>query len=94
MDSKDIQNDINFNGIGEEREPLRILFATEYLPPFVSGISNRCKNWINGYRKEGHSVKVFSVAGSECDIVVPSIANPFYKHQRYFSIYLSGFILI
>ena len=48
-----------------ERKPLRIIFATEYLPPFVSGISNRCKNWINGYRKKGHSVKVFSVDDSE-----------------------------
>ena len=78
-----IDNLSSFNLIGNERKPLRIIFATEYLPPFVSGISNRCKNWINGYRKEGHSVKVFSVAGSECDVVVPSIANPFYDHQRY-----------
>jgi glycosyltransferase involved in cell wall biosynthesis len=66
------------------RKPLRILFATEYLPPFVSGISNRCKNWINGYRQEGHQVTVCSVHGSECDIVIPSIANPFYKHQRFY----------
>lgn len=68
----------------EKGKPLRILFATEYLPPYVSGIANRCKNWVNGYRKQGHCVKVYSVAGSECDIVVPSIANPFYNHQRTF----------
>lgn len=67
----------------EEKRPLRILFATEYLPPFVSGISNRCKNWINGYRRQGHHVTVYSVNGSECDVVVPSIVNPFYEHQRF-----------
>ena len=66
-----------------QKKKLRILFATEYLPPFVSGISNRCKNWINGYREEGHKVTVCSVEGSECDIVAPSIANPFYNHQRF-----------
>lgn len=65
-------------------QKLRILFATEYLPPFISGISNRCKGLINGYRALGHTVTVFSVAGSECDVVVPSIANPFYDQQRTF----------
>jgi hypothetical protein len=71
-----------------ERKPLRILFATEYLPPFVSGISNRCKNWINGYREEGHKVTVCSVQGSECDMVASSIANPFYNHQRFDILFL------
>jgi hypothetical protein len=65
-----------------EEIPLRILFATEYLPPFVSGIANRCKNLINGYRKLGHHVTVFSVAGTECDVEVTSIPNPCYKAQR------------
>ncbi|KAI8924869.1 hypothetical protein BC831DRAFT_463532 [Entophlyctis helioformis] len=48
----------------QPQQPLRILFATEYLPPFISGIANRCKNLINGYRAEGHHVTVFSVAGT------------------------------
>ncbi|KAI8901570.1 hypothetical protein BC833DRAFT_617495 [Globomyces pollinis-pini] len=64
--------------------PLNILFATEYLPPFVSGIANRCKNLVNGYREQGHNVTVFSIVGSDCDVVVPSVPNPFYKHQRTF----------
>jgi hypothetical protein len=66
-----------------DEKPLRILFATEYLPPFISGISNRCKNLINGYREEGHQVTVFSAKGTDCDVVVPSIANPLYNQQRY-----------
>jgi glycosyltransferase involved in cell wall biosynthesis len=69
---------------GPSGKPLRILFATEYLPPYISGIANRCKNWINGYRSRGHTVTVFSIAGSECDYVVPSITNPFYNRQRTF----------
>ena len=64
---------------------MHILFATEYLPPYVSGISNRCKNLINGYRERGHTVTVCSVQGTNCDIVVPSLPNPFYAHQRTFS---------
>eukprot|EP00842_Homolaphlyctis_polyrhiza_P005640 jgi/Hompol1/6077/HPOL_002209-RA len=31
-----------------------------------------------------HDVTVFSVAGTECDVVVPSLANPFYDKQRVF----------
>ncbi|EGF81530.1 hypothetical protein BATDEDRAFT_87481 [Batrachochytrium dendrobatidis JAM81] len=68
----------------ESLPPLRILFATEYLPPYVSGIANRCKNLINGYRQEGHHVTVFSVQGTDCDVIVPSIVNPFYSQQRTF----------
>ncbi|KAI8928633.1 hypothetical protein BC831DRAFT_447410 [Entophlyctis helioformis] len=68
----------------QPKQPLRILFATEYLPPFISGISNSSKNLINGYRAEGHHVTVYSVAGTECDVVVPSVPNPFYEHQRVF----------
>lgn len=67
----------------QEKKPLRILFATEYLPPYVSGIANRCKNWIQGYKDQGHQVTVFSCKGTDCDVVVPSLANPFYNHQRY-----------
>lgn len=63
---------------------LRILIATEYLPPYVSGISNRCKNWIQGYRALGHHVTVASVRGTDCDITVPSICNPWYRQQRIF----------
>jgi hypothetical protein len=73
----------NMNSEPLNLEPLRILFATEYLPPYISGISNRCKNWINGYRALGHNVTVFSVKGSDCDVVVPSIPNPIYPLQRY-----------
>ena len=63
---------------------MRILIATEYLPPYISGIANRCKNLINGYRAEGHEVTVYSVTGTDCDVVVPSIPNPLYEHQRVF----------
>ncbi|KAH6573143.1 hypothetical protein BASA50_007023 [Batrachochytrium salamandrivorans] len=77
----DQDNDIELE---DNLPPLRILFATEYLPPFVSGIANRCKNLINGYRQEGHHVTVFSVHGTDCDIIVPSIVNPFYAQQRVF----------
>jgi hypothetical protein len=69
---------------GDRGDQLRILLATEYLPPFISGIANRCKNLINGYRRKGHSVTVFSVDGSDCDHNVTSITNPFYNRQRYF----------
>ena len=62
---------------------LRILVATEYLPPFVSGIANRCKNLIAGYREKGARVTVCSVGGTDCDMVGLSIPNPFYTHQRY-----------
>ncbi|KAI9344874.1 hypothetical protein BDR26DRAFT_818484 [Obelidium mucronatum] len=64
--------------------PLRILMATEYLPPFVSGIANRCKNLVKGYREHGHSVTVFGPPGSDCDVPVVSIVNPFYDQQRMF----------
>ncbi|KAI9209337.1 uncharacterized protein BJ171DRAFT_454315 [Polychytrium aggregatum] len=65
-------------------KPLRILMATEYLPPHISGIANRCKNLIKGYRDNGHHVTVVSVAGTDCDIVAPSVPNPFYTAQRMF----------
>nr|KAJ3420405.1 Sulfoquinovosyl transferase sqd2 [Polyrhizophydium stewartii] len=81
-DGPDAAQAVAGNGTG--RRPLRILFATEYLPPFISGIANRCKNLVNGYRQEGHDVTVFSVTGTDCDVVVPSIPNPFYRHQRVF----------
>ena len=64
-------------------QPLRILVATEYLPPFISGIANRCKNLINGYRERGHQVTVYSCLGTDCDYVCPSLKNPFYKQQRF-----------
>jgi hypothetical protein len=73
--------------------PMRILFATEYLPPYISGISNRCKNLINGYRQAGHNVTVFSVNGSDCDVVVPSIPNPIYNQQRTFILPPLGLLL-
>ncbi|KAJ3054692.1 Sulfoquinovosyl transferase sqd2 [Rhizophlyctis rosea] len=65
-------------------QKLRILVATEFLPPYVSGIANRCKNLIKGYRDQGHTVTVASVAGTACDMVVPSILNPIYTLQRAF----------
>lgn len=69
--------------IKDNQQPkLHILFATEYLPPYVSGIANRCKNLINGYRQKGHRVTVYSVSGTDCDVIVPSIMNPFYAQQR------------
>jgi hypothetical protein len=61
---------------------LRILVATEYLPPYVSGIANRCRNLISGYRDAGCVVTVVSVEGTQCDMAGTSIANPFYSHQR------------
>ncbi|KAJ3175432.1 Sulfoquinovosyl transferase sqd2 [Geranomyces variabilis] len=64
---------------------LRILVATEYLPPYVSGIANRFKNLTNGYRDAGHIVTISSVAGTACDMVVPSVPNPFYLEQRMFA---------
>jgi hypothetical protein len=66
------------------KTPLRILVATEYLPPFVSGISNRCKNLIKGYKERGHAVTVFSLNDTDCDYAVPSIPNPLYNAQRMF----------
>lgn len=65
-------------------ELTRILIATEYLPPFVSGISNRCKNLIKGYRERGHTVTVLSHKGTDCDYPVLSIPNPLYNAQRMF----------
>ncbi|KAJ3029250.1 UNVERIFIED_CONTAM: Sulfoquinovosyl transferase sqd2 [Siphonaria sp. JEL0065] len=73
-------------------KPLRILMATEYLPPFVSGIANRCKNLVKGYREHGHHVTVYGPPGSDCDIQVVSIVNPFYDQQRLF--FLPPFLLI
>ncbi|KAJ3125199.1 Sulfoquinovosyl transferase sqd2 [Nowakowskiella sp. JEL0407] len=64
--------------------PLRILLATEYLPPYVSGIANRCKYLAKGYREAGHIVTIYSVEGSECDKLVPSLKNVFYPAQRMF----------
>jgi hypothetical protein len=66
----------------EDYSQLRILVATEYLPPFVSGIANRCRDLISGYRAAGAQVTVVSVAGTRCDMTGTSIANPFYSHQR------------
>jgi glycosyltransferase involved in cell wall biosynthesis len=63
---------------------MRILVATEYLPPYVSGIANRCKNLVKGYRENGHQVTVFGPTGSDADVHVPSIPNIFYNHQRMF----------
>ncbi|KNC96106.1 uncharacterized protein SPPG_08495 [Spizellomyces punctatus DAOM BR117] len=71
-------------GIHPRGRPLRILVATEYLPPYVSGIANRFKNLVKGYREEGHEVTVASVAGTACDLVVPSVPNFFYPAQRMF----------
>ncbi|KAJ3251368.1 Sulfoquinovosyl transferase sqd2 [Chytriomyces hyalinus] len=64
--------------------PMRILVATEYLPPFVSGIANRCKNLVRGYRQHGHTVTTYGPPGSDCDVQVVSIVNPFYDQQRMF----------
>ncbi|KAI9332146.1 hypothetical protein DFJ73DRAFT_764768 [Zopfochytrium polystomum] len=72
------------SSIKKREGPLRILMATEYLPPFVSGIANRCKNLIKGYREHGHIVTVAGPAGTEADIVVPSVPNIFYNLQRIF----------
>lgn len=70
---------------GKRRDgPLRILMATEYLPPYVSGIANRCKNLIKGYKENGHIVTVAGPSGTNADIIVPSIPNVFYNHQRMF----------
>ena len=74
----------NFQGpFHNSSQKLRILVATEFLPPYVSGIANRCKNLIKGYRDQGHTVTVASVAGTACDMVVPSIVNPIYTLQRF-----------
>lgn len=62
---------------------LRILVITEYLPPYVSGIANRCKNLIQGYKDRGAKVTVASVEGTDCDLTGTSIANPFYCQQRF-----------
>ncbi|KAI8825270.1 uncharacterized protein EV422DRAFT_253008 [Fimicolochytrium jonesii] len=70
--------------LAQTDRPLRILVATEYLPPTVSGIANRFKNLIKGYRDAGHDVKIASVRGTYCDIVVPSVPNLFYLEQRMF----------
>jgi len=43
---------------------MKILFVTEYLPPRVSGIAERCKQYINGYTSRGHTVEVWSVDGT------------------------------
>ncbi|KAJ3405699.1 Sulfoquinovosyl transferase sqd2, partial [Chytridiales sp. JEL 0842] len=63
---------------------LRIAVATEYLPPYVSGIANRCKNLVKGYRANGHTVTVFGPYGTDADVKVPTIPNVFYNHQRIF----------
>ncbi|KAJ3138816.1 hypothetical protein HK101_003688 [Irineochytrium annulatum] len=70
-------------GSREER-PLRIAFATEYLPPSVSGIANRCKNLVKGYREQGHKVTVFGCHGTDAEYTVASIPTPFYNEQRTF----------
>ncbi|KAJ1546804.1 phosphatidylinositol kinase- protein kinase tor1, partial [Cladochytrium tenue] len=67
----------------EKPRTMRILMATEYLPPYVSGIANRCKNLIKGYRENGHEVTVAGPCGTEADIIVPSVPNVFYPHQRF-----------
>ena len=82
MDLKRMESD----QILQNNEKLRILVATEYLPPYISGIANRCKNLINGYREKGHSVTVFSCQNTDCDFVVPSLPNPFYMQQRLMNI--------
>lgn len=67
----------------QQPRPMRILMATEYLPPFISGIANRCKNLVEGYRKEGHSVAVYSIRGAPLTThPVPSIPNFLYIKQR------------
>ena len=65
-----------------DEKDLRILIATEYLPPYVSGIANRCKNLIHGYKRQGAQVTVCSVAGTDCDMIGLSMPNPFYNQQR------------
>jgi hypothetical protein len=61
---------------------MRIIVATEYLPPYVSGIANRCNNLISGYREKGHQVTVLSVTGTDADMHGTSFSNPFYNQQR------------
>ena len=78
-----------YPGSGKSQLPYNSLILplgpqTEYLPPFVSGISNRCKNLIKGYRDRGHRVSVYSLQHTDCNVVVPSIPNPFYNAQRMF----------
>ncbi|KAI8832552.1 hypothetical protein BC829DRAFT_448936 [Chytridium lagenaria] len=68
----------------QSNRPLRILLATEYLPPFVSGIANRCKNLAQGYRENGHDVTVMGPHGTDADVVVYSAPNIFYPAQRMF----------
>ncbi|KAJ3088555.1 Sulfoquinovosyl transferase sqd2 [Quaeritorhiza haematococci] len=63
---------------------MHILLATEYFPPYVSGIANRCKNLVKVYKENGHEVTVYSVVGTGCDHVVTSIPNIFYERQRMF----------
>ncbi|KAJ3199941.1 hypothetical protein HDU67_002418, partial [Dinochytrium kinnereticum] len=70
--------------MASSNRPLRILLATEYLPPFVSGIANRCKNLAQGYRENGHDVTLFGCHGTDADVVVPSVPNVFYPAQRMF----------
>ena len=69
--------------MNERISQLRILVATEYLPPYVSGIANRCKNLIHGYKESGAKVTVCSVSGTDCDMSGISIPNIFYSEQRY-----------
>ncbi|KAJ3182793.1 Sulfoquinovosyl transferase sqd2 [Gaertneriomyces sp. JEL0708] len=65
-------------------ERLHVLLVTEYLPPYVSGIANRCKYWIRGFKKEGHRVTVVGCIGTECDIEMWSMKNLWYDQQRIF----------
>ncbi|KAJ3383506.1 Sulfoquinovosyl transferase sqd2 [Lobulomyces angularis] len=68
----------------DNSRPLRILIATEYLPPYISGIANRCKNLISGYKRNNHHVTVYSLKGTDADHVVFSVPNVFYNAQRMF----------
>ncbi|KAJ3093648.1 hypothetical protein HDU97_009302, partial [Phlyctochytrium planicorne] len=82
---KAVENDEDdYSLMATSNRPLRILLATEYLPPFVSGIANRCKNLAQGYRENGHDVTLFGCHGTDADVVVPSVPNVFYPAQRMF----------
>ncbi|KAJ3093647.1 hypothetical protein HDU97_009301, partial [Phlyctochytrium planicorne] len=81
---QDAQNGNEKMPMVQSNRPLRILLATEYLPPFVSGIANRCKNLAQGYRENGHDVTLFGCDGTDADVVVPSVPNVFYPAQRMF----------
>ena len=83
MQSTEENTSISQQALGRERlGRLRILVATEYLPPYVSGIAYRCRNLVQGYKEAGAQVTLCSIGGTDCDMVGTSIPNPFYLHQR------------